>query len=150
MKQQSAGEAEKEFSRAKEELAVENTLAALGALEKALRLNDDPLWHSSLGYCIAKERGQYKKGLELCHTSCKLEPGNSLHYLNLGRVHLLSGNKEEALRVFREGIAKEGSAEIMQKLIELGMRKPTVFNALKRSHPVNRYLGLLFSRLNLR
>jgi tetratricopeptide (TPR) repeat protein len=142
--------AEKDFRQAEAELAAENTLAALVSLEKALKQVEDPHWHSSLGYCIARERGQFLKGVELCHAALRVEPDNSLHYLNLGRIHLLSGNKEEALRVFREGITKEGSSEIRQKLIELGIRKSPLFAALGRSHPLNKYLGLILSRLGLR
>jgi len=150
MEQQTAAEAEKDFRRAEAELAADNTVAALASLEKALKLHDDPHWHSSLGYCIARERGQSRKGLDLCQESLRLEPDHALHYLNLGRIHLLTGNREDALRIFREGIAKEGDAEIIRKLVELGVRKPPLFPSLKRSNPLNRYLGLLFSRLGLR
>jgi len=150
MEQHEAAEAEKDFRRAEAELSADNTVAALASLEKALRLHDDPHWHSSLGYCIARERGQSRKGLDLCQASLRLEPDSALHYLNLGRIQLLAGNKEEALRVFREGISKEGDAEIIRKLVELGIRKPPIFPSLERSNPLNRYLGLLFSRLGLR
>lgn len=150
MEQLVAEEAEKEFRRAEAELAADNTVAALASLEKALKLNDDTHWYSSLGYCIAKERGQTRRGLDLCRASLQLEPDSALHYFNLGKIQLLAGNKEEALAVFREGIAKKGGAEIIQKLIELGMRKPLLFPAFKRSNPLNKYLGLLFSRLGLR
>jgi len=150
MEQQAAAETEKDFRRAEAELAADNTVAALALLEKALKLDDDPHWHSSLGYCIARERGQSRMGLDLCQEALRLEPDHALHYLNLGRIHLLTGNKEEALRVFRAGISKEGDAEIIRKLIEVGVRKPPLFPSLGRSNPLNRYLGLLLSRLGLR
>ena len=141
---------EQEFLRAELELAADNTVAALASLEKGLKFSNEPRWHSHLGYCIAKERGQAKKGVDLCRHALSVEPDNSIHYLHLGRVHLLAGNKEEALRIFRQGISKDGNEKIMQKLIELGMRKPLLFPSLERSHPLNKYLGLLLSRLGLR
>lgn len=142
--------AEQEFIRAELELAADNTVAALSSLEKGLKLSNEPRWHSHLGYCIAKERGQARKGVDLCQNALAHEPDNSIHYLHLGRIHLLAGNKEEALRIFRQGISKEGNEEIMQKLIELGMRKPLLFPSLERRHPLNRYLGFILTRLGLR
>lgn len=150
MEQASNLAAEQEFIRAELELAAENTVAALASLEKGLKLTNEPHWHSHLGYCIAKERGQTRKGVELCQEALAHEPDNAIHFLHLGRIHLLSGNKEEALRVFRQGISMEGSEKIMQKLIELGMRKPLLFPSLERRHPLNRYLGFLLTRLGLR
>ncbi|NJD92051.1 MAG: tetratricopeptide repeat protein [Geobacter sp.] len=150
MEQMATLTAEQEFIRAELELAAENTIAALASLERGLKLFNAPQWHSHLGFCIAKERGQTRKGVDLCQNALTHEPDNSIHYLHLGRVHLLAGNKEEALRIFRQGIAKEGNEQIMQKLIELGMRKPLLFPSLERSHPLNRYLGWLLTRLGLR
>ncbi len=150
MEMQSTGEAEKEFERARAALAGENSVEALGHLEKALKLYDNPTWYSYLGYCIAKERGQIKKGVELCLNSMAHDKDNPAHYHYLGKIHLISGNKEEALRVFREGMVKGGDNEIEQELIEFGMRKPPLFSRLPRGNPLNRYLGLILSRLGLR
>jgi predicted Zn-dependent protease len=135
--------AEQDFIRAEAELSEDNTVAALASLEKGLKLKNEPRWYSHLGYCIAKERGQARQGMALCHASLEHEPENPVHYLHLGRIHLLSGNKEEALRAFRDD-------RIMQKLIELGMRKPLLFPSLTRRHPLNRYIGLLLTRLGIR
>ena len=150
MEQRLDEEAEKEFERACLDLEREHSLAALSHLEKALRLHDNPVWYSYMGYCVAKERGQFRKGVDLCLISIGKEPGNPDHYLNLGRVHLVSGNKEEALRIFREGMGKGGNDELLRKLAILGMRKPPVFLSLPRGNPLNKYLGLLLRRLGLR
>lgn len=150
MERQSGVEAEREFARALDALAEDNAVAALAHLEKALKLNDNPCWYSYLGYCVAKERGQYRRGVELCLVSMETERENPAHSLNLGKVHLVSGQKNEALRVFREGMAKGGEAEIQRHLEELGMRKPPVLSFLPRTNILNKYLGLLLSRLGLR
>lgn len=142
--------AEKEFAQALAALAAEDTLMALSHLEKALKLWDHPGWYSYLGYCIARERGQHRKGVELCQESLRIEPDQPAHFLNLGRVHLVSGDKQEALRVLREGMAKGGSPELARLLDRLGTRRPPVIAALSRNHPINRYLGLILSRLGLR
>lgn len=139
-----------EFERARRALTMENTVAALACLERALGLEDNPRWYSFLGYCVAKERGQVTKGVELCMTSLELEPGNPDHYLNLGKVYLVSNNKEGAIRAFREGMVKGGSREIVEKLKEFGARKPPVIPFLERANPLNRYLGLFLKRIGLR
>src|SRR5512138_2089079 len=108
--------AEKEFALGVAAIAADDTLTALAHLERAVRLLDHPAWHSYLGYCIAKERGQYRKGLDLCLSSLASEPDHPAHLLNLGRVHLISGDKVEAIRVLREGMAKGGGPEIVQLL----------------------------------
>ena len=142
--------AEKEFSLALTALKAEDALSALSLLERALKLEDRACWYSYLGYCIAKERGQQRKGLEFCHKSLEAEPGNPEHYLNLGRVHLLAGDRVEALRLLREGMTWGDHPGIRQLLESLGSRKPPVLPALSRNHPLNKYLGIILGRLGLR
>jgi Flp pilus assembly protein TadD len=144
------GGVNKEFSRAQAALAVDDTLTALTHLERALKLHDTPSWHSFLGYCIAKERGQHRKGMELCRSALELEPDRPVHYCNLARIHLMVGDKVEALRVLRDGMVRGGGPEIERLLENLGVRKKPLFPMLSRANPVNRYLGLLLSRLGLR
>ena len=143
-------EASVEFERAREALSDRRPLAALAHLEKALLLHDNPAWYSYLGYCIAKQRGQIKKGIDLCLISLELEPDVQAHYLNLGNIHLVSGNKAEAFRVFREGMKLGDHREIQSKLDEIGTRKPPVFTSLSRNNPLNRFSGILLSRIGLR
>lgn len=142
--------AEKEFMRALAALAARDTLTALPHIEGALRLRDNVGWYSYLGFCIARERGQQQKGLELCQASLAAEPDNPAHFLNLGRVLLLGRDKQAALRALREGMAKGGSPELMQLLEQLGTRKPPPIPMLSRDNPLNKYLGILLGRLGLR
>jgi len=150
MEPQPEREAQREFDRARMALAAQNTVAALAHLERALKLRDNPGWYSHLGVCIAKERGQMKRGLDLCREALERERDNPVHYLNLGKVLLIAGNRAEALQALREGMAHGGSEEILAKLDELGTRKPPVIASLSRDHFLNKYLGLLLSRLGLR
>ena len=143
-------EAAVEFEMAREALAAGTTLPALVHLERSLQLHDNPSLYSYLGYCIAKERGLIKKGIELCQSSILLECNKTVHYLYLGKIHLVSGNKEEAIRIFREGLAKGENDEIHTMLNNIGTRKPSVIKSLSRNHPVNRYLGMFLSRIGLR
>lgn len=143
-------DAEKLFGRVLDAMAVGDTQSALALLERALKQSDNPSWHSYLGYCIAKERGQVKKGSELCLAALKLEPESWVHYLNLAKVHLIAGQKSEALRVLREAMAVGGSGEIVALFQELGTRKPPVLSFLSRDNPLNKGLGMVLSRMGLR
>jgi tetratricopeptide (TPR) repeat protein len=150
MVQESRGTAEWEFMRGVESLAADDVVAALAHFEKALKLKDNRNWYSYLGYCVARERGQINKGVDFCHLSMEHDPGNSAHYLNLGKIHLLNGNKPAALKVFRDGLAIGENDEIHHVLHLIGQRKLPVLSFLSRSNPLNRYLGLILDRLGLR
>jgi len=139
-----------EFERARRAIAMDNTVAGLSSLEKALSLRDDKGWYSYLGYCVAKERGQVSRGTELCMISLEHDPNNPEHYLNLGKIHLLSGNRLEALRILRDGMGRGGDAELIVILNEFGKRKSRIIPFLSRSNPLNKFLGLILRRIGLR
>ncbi|HEX8961135.1 MAG TPA: hypothetical protein VF775_06150 [Geobacteraceae bacterium] len=143
-------EAGKEFTRGLKLLQEGNSLAALTFFERAFVLGDRPEYFSYLGFCIAKERGQVQKGTHLCREALAQEPDKTTHYLNLGKIHLVAGNKPEAIRVFREGLTNGANQEITDLLNAIGTRKPPVIAALGRNHPLNKYLGIILSRLRLR
>jgi predicted Zn-dependent protease len=143
-------EGEKLFSRAVDALAAGETPSALALLERALKHNDNKSWYSYLGYCIAKERGQVKKGLDLCNAALEQDPSNPSHFLNLAKVNLVAGQKKEALNVLRQGMTLGGSPGITKLLDQIGTRKPPVFSFLPRRHFINKVLGLLLERTKLR
>lgn len=143
-------EAEKLFIKGVEAIKNGNVVSALVFFEKATRLDNNPTNRSYLAFCIARERGQFKKAISLCEEALNEEPENPVHYLNLGRVYILAGQKTEAMRLLREGLTHEENREIVDELIGLGMRKPPVLPLLKRQNPLNRYLGIILTRLGLR
>ncbi|MFZ3209602.1 MAG: tetratricopeptide repeat protein [Geobacteraceae bacterium] len=143
-------EARKLFALGEEALGKGDHLAALSLFEKAVRLECHPAHCSFMAVCIARERGQYTKAIDICRSALKMEPGNSLHYLNLGRVNLLMGNKDEAIRNFREGLNIERSPRIIEELNLLGIRRPPVIHFLKRENPINKLLGIVLRRIGLR
>ena len=142
--------AQKDFDRAQQELDRNNVLTALACLERALSIWNDPLWHSRLGFCIAKERGQLTRAFELCHTSIEHDPDNPLHYLYLGKIYLVAGNTYDALKALRQGMTQGGHPEIERVLDSIGTRKFPVLSFLSRDNPLNKYLGIIFGRLGFR
>lgn len=128
----------------------DDTLSALVHFEKACQLETKPQFLSYLAFCLAKERGQYKKAISLCREAMESDPGNPAHYLNLGRIHVLMGNKSDAILTFREGLALGQNADISEQLEVLGARRKPVFPFLGRSNPINKFVGIILSRLGLR
>lgn len=143
-------EAESLFAAGTEMLAQGNILSALACFEKAVRIEDRPIYSSHLAFCIAKERGQHQLAVTLCQKAIAREPQNPLHYLNLGRIYLMAGKKAEAVNAFRQGLQHEEHRQIIDELNRLGTRRPPVIRSLKRSNPVNKYLGIILNRLGLR
>ena len=143
-------EAEKLFTKGVEAIKNGNMVSALVYFEKATQLDNNPTNRSYLAFCIARERGQFKKAISLCEEALKEDPENPVHYLNLGRVYILTGQKTEAMRILREGLTYEENREIVDELVGLGMRKPSVIPLLNRRNLLNKYLGIVLARLGLR
>ena len=136
--------------RALDALTTGDPQAALPLLERALKVQDNPALHSYLGYCIAKERGQVRKGRDLCLASLEIEPQNPAHYLNLAKVHQIAGQKAEAIAALRKGMEAGGSPEVLALLNLLGTRKPPPIRFLPRDNPLNKWIGIALGRIGLR
>lgn len=143
-------ETKKLFDKGIETLTEGNIVAALSYFEKALKIEENPVISSFFAFCIAKERGQVQKAIVLCTDAIKEDPENSFHYLNLGKILLLKKEKEEAVNIFRQGLQYEENQQIEDELNKLGTRKSLIIPFLKRSNLINKYLGLILSRLKLR
>lgn len=109
-----------------------------------------PEIHTCLAYCLAKGQGRYHSAAKSCQESIKREPNNPLHYLYLGRIRLLAGEKAKAIDAFRQGLKASPDPKIIDELKKLGVRKAPVLKSLKRNHPLNRMLGRISSGLGLR
>ena len=138
------------FDKGIDALSEGKILAALSCFENAFAIEEDPLISSFIAFCIAKERGDVQKAISLCNAAIRKEPENSFHYLNLGKIYLLRKDTKEAINILRQGLKYEENQQIADELIKLGTRKPPVIPFLKRSNSINKYLGMILSRLKLR
>lgn len=127
-----------------------NRLAALSCFDKAFVRGKSPALLSYLSYCIATERGQINEALKLCNDALSQEPDNPVHYLNLGRIYLHAGKRDEALLTLRKGLSFGENRTITSLLEKIGRRKQPVFPFLPRSNFLNKYIGLLLHRLKFR
>jgi tetratricopeptide (TPR) repeat protein len=133
-----------------EELGQGNRLLALSFLEKSFRVCRTSACDSFLGYLIAQERGRIIEGLSLCNSSLEEEPENPIYFLNLGRVLYKADRKREAIDTVRRALYCGPCPEAEEWLNTVGIRRRPVFPFLPRKHLLNKYVGLLLSRLGLR
>ncbi|HYQ47794.1 MAG TPA: tetratricopeptide repeat protein [Thermodesulfovibrionales bacterium] len=131
-------------------LQQKNFLAALAYFERAYTSRKTPLTASYYGLCLATERGKVSEAIALCEGAIAQEPHEPRHYLNLAKVYLKADRKVDCLETLRKGLAQGDEPEIRQLLGTIGVRKPPVFAFLPRGHFLNRYIGLVLSRLRLR
>ncbi len=125
-----------------------NTMLALMHLEHLPEDCRPPLAWSYLGYCIARERRQYRRGVNFCQQALQQDAANQIHYLNLGRIYLLAGQKSRAINTLRRGLKFGRDPRLVGELKQLGVRRPPIFPALDRAHPLNRLAGRLRHRFN--
>ena len=137
-------EAEELFTMGMETLNNGETAAALELLKKAVSLERNPLYCSSLAVCLAKEKRDFKLAVSLCKEAIRKEPKNSIHFLNLGRVHLLADQKRDALRIFSMGLRNENNQDIIAEMKKFDRRRPPLISFLERGNPINKALGKIF------
>lgn len=127
-----------------------DSLAALHCFEKAVGIERAPLYLSSLAFCLAKEQREFPKAISLCKEAIKHDPRNSAHFLCLGRIHLLAGQRKDAIRIFRMGLRTGKNPELVRELERLGSRKEPVLPFLARGNPLNKFLGIMLKKTGLR
>ena len=138
------------FKKGLESLARNEWTAALACFEKAAGLLNIPIHNSFLALCIARERGQTNKAVALCRETLEEEPDNPVLYLNLGKIYLMQGKTEEAIEILRKGLTQGTNEQIIAELGRIGTRRPPPLSFLSRDNPLNKYLGIILSRLGLR
>ena len=143
-------QAEENFTKGVQALSNGHLYLALDCFEQAIQLERSPLCCSYLAFCLAQARGQFAEAVSLCEESLDKDPGNSVHYLNLGRVYTMAGQREKAINVFRQGLQFENADDIVRELVTLGTRKPPVIQSLNREHPLNKICGIMMKKLGYR
>ncbi len=109
-------------------------------------------YYGSLDAVVNKN---YDRGVDYCKTAIEIireevlwghEAFYPIFYLNLGRAHLAAGAKKNAAEAFKKGLqADPEDSELLREVRRLGMRRKPAIPFLKRSHPMNKYIGKLLS-----
>jgi predicted Zn-dependent protease len=143
-------EVQEQLSLATKELDNFNYVAALAELERIPLFARTPTTLSAYALCLAEVKGTFKTATNMCHDAIKREPKNPEHYFRQGRILLLAGRKKDAIWVMRMGLRHGKHKGILDLLGRMGIRKPPPLMFLERSNPLNKYLGMLLTRLNMR
>ena len=138
------------FDKGIEALRHDHFYLARACFEQAVNEDRNACHCSFLAFAMSRTGGHLEEATALAREAVACEPGNALCYLNLGRVYLADGERRKAIETFRKGLQYSVNEEILTELERLGTRKSPLFPSFERSHPLNRYLGILLARLHLR
>jgi tetratricopeptide (TPR) repeat protein len=127
------------------------------SLEAAEHYPNNPVILSYKGFLEAAVEKQYAKGVNTCKHALKLineqmpigkEFFLPLIYLNLGKAYGVAQKKQEARDSLTKGLNLDNTNEdLIYELKKLNLRRKPTFPFLKRSHPLNKYIGKLTYKL---
>jgi len=119
----------------------------------------DPFLLSYYGFLDAIVNKNYDQGVDLCKDAIDIlkedvpsgkEVYYPLFYLNLGRAYLARGDKGNAAEAFKKGLeANPQDSDLLGEASNIGMRRKPVVPILKRSNPINKYIGRLLHKPHL-
>lgn len=142
----------------KDLLRNKNKKRALRVLNEALeKYPDEPFLLSYYGCLLAVVSKNYKTGIDVCHNAIEVikkrvpfgeEFFYPVFYLNLGRAYLAAGKKAEAITAFNKGLEIDiENKDLLWEMRKLGLRRKPAVPFLRRSNPINRYIGQLLHSL---
>ena len=113
------------------------------ALRQGLsRVPEHPGCLATLALCLAEGQRRYVTAERLAARAIKVAPGEASGYHALGRIYLLGGRKQQAFRFLMKAFSlSPGDPRVSSELQVMGRRRPPVFRALPRGHPLNMACG---------
>lgn len=113
------------------------------ALRQGLaRVADHPGCLATLALCLAEGQHRFVTAERLAARAIKVAPGEASGYHALGRIYLLGGRKQQAFRFLMKAFSlSPGDPRVSNELQTMGRRRPPVFRALPRDHPLNMACG---------
>lgn len=108
---------------------------------------NDPRVLSRLGLSLTLVARDEYKGVAFCEEALRRGGEDVEALYRLALVYQATFQKERAVRAVRRGLELDNGHEGLVSLIHvLGVRRPPIFPFLKRSNPLNKYLGMLRHR----
>lgn len=117
---------------------------------------DNSVLLSYYGCFEAVVNKNYKNGINTCKKAIETlkkrmplgeEFFSPVFYLNLGRAYLAAGKRKDAHDTFQRGIKIDAeNIDLLEELKRLGMRRKHTVPFLRRSHPINKYIGMLLHK----
>lgn len=108
-----------------------------------------PLCLSLLGLAVMRSGGDKKKAIELCKEAVKMDIAEPQYYINLAEVCQRAGIKSWAVKAIQMGLNKadKNSHLLQREMKKFGLRKSPPIPFLSRSNPINKFIGIILSRL---
>jgi Flp pilus assembly protein TadD len=139
------------FHKAKASIQRSNFERAASLLKEALKIAPgNPNYLSHMGLCMGMT-GNLREGEIMCRKAVTLDPLRPILLVNLGRVLLEQGKREEARKAFTRAYEiDDTNAAAALELSRMGVRRKPVIRFLPRSHPLNVCLGKIRHRVLVR
>ncbi len=145
------------FDEVKELLRKNETKKAMKLLDEALAQHPDNLYLLSYkGYLEADVHRNFEQGITTCQKAIKslkekVPFGEEFllpfFYLNLGKACIAAGRRREAYIAFDKVMEKDPENwELGNILKKIGTRRKPFVSFLGRSHPINKYMGILLHK----
>ena len=145
------------FEHAKSLLKKNKGPEAIKVLQEGLEIYpSDPFLLSYYGCLLSITSKKHAEGVNKCKDAISklnqtIPIGREFFYptfyLNLGRAYLGGGKKRDAVKAFNLGLkADPDDAEILEEMKSIGSRRRPPISFLKRSSPINKYIGTLLKK----
>ncbi len=117
--------------------------------EKACKLQPDSAKYKSYyGLALGLRGRRLTEAEHLCEEAAERKYYDVDVLVNLGRVYLFRKKRRQAFETFQKALAIDPRSEKVQvELQRMGVRRPPVLVFLSRGNFLNKYLGILRSRL---
>ncbi len=145
------------FAEIKQLLRRGNGKQALETIREGMqKFPEDPFLYSYYGCLLAIVESKPREGIKICEEAIqKLETSMPFgseffypaFYLNLGRAYLKGNRKADAIKAFQKGLKSDPENKDLQwEMQKLGSRKKAIVPFLRRSNPINKYIGMLLRK----
>ena len=115
---------------------------ALKAFDTDKSYAEDGLALSYYALSLAAVKKDYNTAIKACVAAAKIDHFNVHIYLNAGKVYLLAGKKEQAIKTLQKGLRIDPTNQhILKQLKTLGSRQKPFFPFLSRGSVLNVVAG---------
>ncbi len=121
---------------------------ALAAFRQAASMEpQNPYFLSYYGLALGQASRNWDEAEALCLAALRKRRQIPQLYLNLAELYRCRGRVADAVETLNDGLRYTASdSRLVDALAIFGRRKPPVLSFLGRSHPLNRYLGIVRHR----
>jgi Flp pilus assembly protein TadD len=121
---------------------------ALPHMRRAVDLDkNNPYYMSYLGVILARSEKKWGEAERLCDSAVRMKRNQAQLYLNLADVYRISGRRDEAVEALQAGMKfARRDVRLTIAMNRLIPRRNPVLRFLRRTHPINRQLGILRHR----